>query len=128
MSDNRSVEIDKNALDVVDSWLGATSPTEEEVKQPVFEKRAQRLGLGAKFVPHKKQQDVPSVLKKKILREKRRKREQKLEERDVSSDSDSEEENMSKARLLKSKVNHEMAKAAKPSPNPRSSHPAKGKK
>lgn len=117
MSDNRSVEIDKNALDVVDSWLGATSPTEEEVKQPVFEKRAQRLGLGAKFVPHKKvllpslpnmqQQDVPSVLKKKILREKRRKREQKLEERDVSSDSDSEEENMSKARLLKSKVNHE---------------------
>ena len=54
MSDNRSVEIDKNALDVVDSWLGATSPTEEEVKQPVFEKRAQRLGLGAKFVPHKK--------------------------------------------------------------------------
>lgn len=47
------------------------------------------------------------MLKKKLLREKRRKREQKLEEADESSNSDSAEEGLSKAKLVKSKLNHE---------------------
>ena len=56
MSEDHGVEIKQDALNVVDSWLGASSSNqeEEEVKQPVFERRAQRLGLGAKYVPHKK--------------------------------------------------------------------------
>lgn len=55
MSEDHGAEIDQDALNIVDSWLGtSSSKQEEEVKQPVFERRAQRLGLGAKFVPHKK--------------------------------------------------------------------------
>lgn len=47
------------------------------------------------------------MLKKKLMREKRRKRERQLEERDVSSNSDSEEESLSKAKAIKSKVVHQ---------------------
>ena len=53
MSEKQSVELNQDALDVVDAWLGTSTATTENT-QPVFEKRAQRLGLGAKFVPHKK--------------------------------------------------------------------------
>lgn len=56
MSEDHGIEINQDALNVVDSWLGTSSSKQEEaeVQQPVFERRAQRLGLGAKFVPHKK--------------------------------------------------------------------------
>ncbi|CBK24556.2 uncharacterized protein [Blastocystis hominis] len=116
MSEDHGVEIKQDALNVVDSWLGASSSNQEEeaVKQPVFERRAQRLGLGAKYVPHKKKTEPPSVLKKKLLREKRRKREQRLEEAGDSSNSDSKEEGLSKAKLVKSKLNHEFAKSVRP--------------
>ena len=53
MSEKQAVELNQDALDVVDAWLGSSTATTESA-QPVFEKRAQRLGLGAKFVPHKK--------------------------------------------------------------------------
>ena len=52
---------------------------------------------------HTKQEEVGSVLRKKLLREKRRKREQVLENKDSSSESDSEE-GLSKASLVKSKA------------------------
>lgn len=41
-------------LGVVDAWLGGTDENASGTKQPLFEKRPQRLGLGAKYVPHKK--------------------------------------------------------------------------
>ncbi|KAK8805023.1 hypothetical protein JH06_1828 [Blastocystis sp. subtype 4] len=103
MSDDQHVELNKNALDIVDSWLDFSKTESSPKEQPQFEKRAQRLGLGAKFVPHKRQEEVGSVLKKKVLREKRRKREQVLENKDSSSESDSEE-GLSKASLVKSKA------------------------
>ena len=53
MSEKQSVELNQDALDVVDAWLGNSTTTTDN-PQPVFEKRAQRLGLGAKYVPHKK--------------------------------------------------------------------------
>ncbi|KAK8789504.1 hypothetical protein WA538_001045 [Blastocystis sp. DL] len=106
MSEKQSVELNQDALDVVDAWLGTSTATTENT-QPVFEKRAQRLGLGAKFVPHKKKEEVNSVLKKKVLREKRRKKEKMLENRDSSSDSE-EEESVSKAKSIKSRAIHEI--------------------
>ena len=54
MSKNEQIEINQDSLDVVESWLKEKKTTSEEQVQPVFEKRAQRLGLGAKYVPHKK--------------------------------------------------------------------------
>lgn len=54
MSATSKIEMNNDMLDVVDSWLGQSGGDEKEVKQPVFEKRPQRLGLGAKYVPHKK--------------------------------------------------------------------------
>ena len=47
-------ELKQDALDIVDSWLGESTGTEEKPKQPVFDARARRLGLGAKYVPHKR--------------------------------------------------------------------------
>ena len=70
MSEDHGVEIKQDALNVVDSWLGASSSNQEEeaVKQPVFERRAQRLGLGAKYVPHKKVETFGcSAIRKPIL-------------------------------------------------------------
>lgn len=105
--------MNNDMLDVVDSWLGQSGGDEKEVKQPVFEKRPQRLGLGAKYVPHKKalsvdgdhlqEETTNSLLKKKLNRENRRKREQRLENQDVSSESDSDEEMQSRAKAIKSK-------------------------
>ena len=54
MSDNNHVELNKDALDIVDSWLDSSKAESTPKEQPHFEKRAQRLGLGAKFVPHKR--------------------------------------------------------------------------
>lgn len=54
MSDDKQVELKQDALDIVDSWLGESTGTEEKPKQPVFDARARRLGLGAKYVPHKR--------------------------------------------------------------------------
>lgn len=54
MSATSKIEMNNDMLDVVDSWLGQSGGDEKEVKQPVFEKRPQRLGLGAKYVPHKR--------------------------------------------------------------------------
>ena len=53
-SGRSTVELKENALDIVDSWLGSADSSNSQPTQPTFEKRAQRLGLGAKFVPHKK--------------------------------------------------------------------------
>ena len=53
-TDKTGIALNENALDVVDSWLGSSETSSSQPTQPVFEKRAQRLGLGAKFVPHKK--------------------------------------------------------------------------
>ena len=115
MNEKQSVELNQDALDVVDAWLGTSTATTENT-QPAFEKRAQRLGLGAKFVPPKKvsmgitshpqKEEANSVLKKKVLREKRRKKEKMLENRDSSSDSE-EEESVSKAKSIRSKAIHE---------------------
>lgn len=44
------------------------------------------------------------MLKKKLLREKRRKKERNLEDKDCSSNSDSDEDKQSKAKTVKSKV------------------------
>ncbi|KAK8823336.1 hypothetical protein WA577_002257 [Blastocystis sp. JDR] len=104
MSDDKQVELKQDALDIVDSWLGESTGTEEKPKQPVFDARARRLGLGAKYVPHKREQEPPSVLKKKLLREKRRRKEKNMEDRDTSSESDSDEDKMSKAKSIKSKM------------------------
>lgn len=54
MSDDQHVELNKDALDIVDSWLDSSKTASTPKQQPQFEKRAQRLGLGAKFVPHKR--------------------------------------------------------------------------
>ena len=54
MSDDQHVELNKNALDILDSWLDSSKTESSPKEQPQFEKRAQRLGLGAKFVPHKR--------------------------------------------------------------------------
>ena len=54
MSDDQHVELNKDALDIVDSWLDSSKTESTPKEQPHFEKRAQRLGLGAKFVPHKR--------------------------------------------------------------------------
>ena len=54
MSDDQHVELNKNALDIVDTWLDFSKTESSPKEQPQFEKRAQRLGLGAKFVPHKR--------------------------------------------------------------------------
>lgn len=54
MSTPSKLEIKSDMLNVVDSWLGQTDDQPKETTQPVFEKRPQRLGLGAKYVPHKK--------------------------------------------------------------------------
>ena len=106
--------MNNNMLDVVDSWLGGSGDDQQESKQPVFEKRPQRLGLGAKYVPHKKvmfesyhylqEETTNSLLKKKLNRERRRKRERDLENKEVSSESDSDEEMQSRAKAIKSKV------------------------
>ena len=103
-----------DVLGIVDSWLGSSDKTEEEKNQIQFERRPQRLGLGAKYVPHKKvdmkrvsdlQEETPkSILQKKLIREKRRKREKNMEERDEKTNSDSDEEMQSKARMIKSKA------------------------
>lgn len=53
-TDHTGIALNENALDIVDSWLGSSETSSSQPTQPVFEKRAQRLGLGAKFVPHKK--------------------------------------------------------------------------
>ena len=53
-SGHSTVELKESALDIVDSWLGSADSSNSQPTQPTFEKRAQRLGLGAKFVPHKK--------------------------------------------------------------------------
>ena len=53
-SGHSTVELKESALDIVDSWLGSANASNSEPTQPTFEKRAQRLGLGAKYVPHKK--------------------------------------------------------------------------
>lgn len=103
-----------DVLGIVDSWLGSSDKNEEDKNQIQFERRPQRLGLGAKYVPHKKvemkrvsylQEETPkSILQKKLIREKRRKREKNMEERDEATDSDSDEEMQSKARMIKSKA------------------------
>ena len=54
MSKQAKLEMNSDVLNVVDSWLGGNNDEKVESKQPVFEKRPQRLGLGAKYVPHKK--------------------------------------------------------------------------
>ena len=54
MSKQAKLEMNSDVLNVVDSWLGGNDDEKVESKQPVFEKRPQRLGLGAKYVPHKK--------------------------------------------------------------------------
>lgn len=114
MSNQEKIEMKEDVLGVVDSWLGSSDKTEEESNQIQYERRPQRLGLGAKYVPHKKvrfqnlndlQEETPkSILQKKLNREKRRKREKNLEERDERSDSDSDEEMQSKAKMIKSKA------------------------
>ena len=54
MSENAKLQMNDDMLGVVDSWLGGTDDNASGTNQPVFEKRPQRLGLGAKYVPHKK--------------------------------------------------------------------------
>ena len=54
MSEDQKIELNQNALDVGDAWLGESPASEEKEKQPTFDPRARRLGLGAKYVPHKR--------------------------------------------------------------------------
>ena len=54
MSEDQKIELNQNALDVVDAWLGESPASEEKEKQTTFDPRARRLGLGAKYVPHKR--------------------------------------------------------------------------
>ena len=73
------------------------------------------------------------MLKKKLLREKRRKKERNLEDKDSSSDSDSDEDKLSKAKTVKSKVHvpFSSSPSAAPvkdrSPTAKSGKPKKGK-
>lgn len=54
MSNQEKIEMKDDVLGIVDSWLGSSDKNEEDKNQIQFERRPQRLGLGAKYVPHKK--------------------------------------------------------------------------